>query len=398
MSKKGVTYPIGFTASGVHAGLKKQGALDLALVVSDRPAAVAGRFTRNVVKGHSLQVSREHVKGGTARAVMVNAGCANACMGQRGWDDAVAICDYLAGRLDCPPQQVLPNSTGVIGQPLPMEKSLSGLDAAIDGLSPEGSDSASQAIMTTDTHPKTATADCTLDGHTVHVGAMAKGSGMIHINLATMISVITTDAALTPAACDELLEQVVVSTYNHVTVDGDTSVCDTVLLLANGAAGNPELDAGDPRLMTLAVTLKAVAGQLSRMLAADGEGATKLLTIRVEHCPTPSDARLIGQAIAKSPLCKTAAYGKDANWGRLITAAGYSGASFDPDKVDIYIGGLQVCADGGALPFSEEEALAILDQPEVVYRLDFKQGDFSDFMWTCDLTHDYVTINGSYRS
>ncbi|MFR1759892.1 MAG: bifunctional ornithine acetyltransferase/N-acetylglutamate synthase, partial [Christensenellaceae bacterium] len=231
-----------------------------------------------------------------------------------------------------------------------------------------------------------------------HVGAMAKGSGMIHVNLATMISVITTDAALTPAACDELLGQVAAATYNHVTVDGDTSVCDTVLLLANGAAGNPELDAGDPRLMTLAVTLKAVAGQLSRMLAADGEGATKLLTIRVEHCPTPAAARLIGQAIAKSPLCKTAAYGKDANWGRLITAAGYSGASFDPDKVDIYIGGLQVCADGGALPFSEEEALAILDQPEVVYRLDFKQGDFSDFMWTCDLTHDYVTINGSYRS
>jgi len=279
-----------------------------------------------------------------------------------------------------------------------MDKITAGIDAAYALLTDEGSDIASQAIMTTDTHPKTATGDCTIDGCTVRVGAMAKGSGMIHINLATMISVITTDAALTPAACDELLGKLIHQTYNHVTVDGDTSVCDTVLLLANGASGAPLLDAGDPRLATLALTLKVVATRLSRMLAADGEGATKLLTIEVEHCPTANDAKLIGQAIAKSPLCKTAAYGKDANWGRLITAAGYSGADFDPTCVDIFIGDLQVCADGGALDFSEEEALKILEKDEVVYRLDFKQGEYSDFMWTCDLTHDYVTINGSYRS
>jgi glutamate N-acetyltransferase/amino-acid N-acetyltransferase len=398
MSIKGVTYPKGFTAAGIHAGLKKNGAPDLALVVSDRPAVVAGRFTRNIVKGHSLQVCRDHARLGAARAVMINAGCANACMGARGREDALAICEHVGRLLHCPAEQVLPNSTGVIGQPLPMEPILHGLDEAAARLSDQGSEDAARAIMTTDTHPKTATADCQLDGIPVHIGAMAKGSGMIHVNLATMISVITTDANLTPAACDLLLDTLVKRTYNHVTVDGDTSVCDTVLLLANGAAGGPKLDAGDPRLAPLAMALQVVARQLSRMLAADGEGATKLLTIVVEHCPTSLDARLIGQAIAKSPLCKTAAYGKDANWGRLITAAGYSGAHFDPEGVDIYIGDLQVCANGGALAFDEDRAREILSADEVVYRLDFKQGEYSDFMWTCDLTHDYVTINGSYRS
>ena len=193
MSIKGVTYPKGFTAAGVHAGLKKNDAKDLALVICQTPAAVAGRFTRNVVKGHSLQVTRKHVlEGGYARAVMINAGCANSCMGQRGMDDALAICRYLADRLDCPLEQVLPNSTGVIGQPMPMDKIFHGLDEALEALSPEGSDSASMAIMTTDTHPKTATADCVIDGHTIRIGAMShKGSGMIHVNLATMISVIT---------------------------------------------------------------------------------------------------------------------------------------------------------------------------------------------------------------
>lgn len=397
-SLQGVTYPKGFRASGVACGLKKNGNPDLGLVVCDHPATAFGMFTRNVVKGHSLQLARDNVANGQAQAVVVNAGCANACMGETGRQDALTFARLTAEAVCCVPEDVLPGSTGVIGMPMEMDKIAAGVKAAAAALSREGGPEAAAAIMTTDTHPKMAQTSLTLGGREVRIGAMAKGSGMIHVNLATMISVITTDAALTPAACRKVLRQVVGRTYNHVSVDGDTSVCDKVLLLASGDSGAPVLDEHSPELPLLEQALEDVATEIARMLAADGEGATKLLTILVKGAPTQADATAIAQAIAKSPLCKTAAYGRDANWGRPMTAAGYSGAQFDPELADFYIGDLQVCKAGGALAFDEARAVEILSQSEVVYTLDLHQGEGQDFMWTCDLTHEYVTINGSYRS
>jgi len=396
--RSGVTYPKGFRAAGVACGLKKNGNRDLALVAADHPVTAAGMFTRNVVKGHSLQLARKNVANGVAQAVVINSGCANACMGQRGMDDALAYAALVAEAVGCSAEDVLTGSTGVIGMPLNMEAIAKGVKMAAAELSEDGGEHASLAIMTTDTVPKRAQADVELDGVTVRIGAMAKGSGMIHLNLATMISVLTTDAALTAAAADKVLHEVVDKTYNHVTVDGDTSVCDKVLLLCSGDSGMTPMDVDDPRLPAFTEALRGVAAIISRKLAADGEGATKLLTIQITGAPTQADATLIAGAIAKSPLCKTAAYGKDANWGRLLTAAGYSGAEFDPEKVDCFIGDLEVCHQGGALDFDEAEALRILEQEEVVYTLNLNQGEGADFMWTCDLTHDYVTINGSYRS
>ena len=398
MSSNGVTYPAGFRAAGVACGLKKNNALDLAVVISDVPATAAAVFTRNVVKGHSLQVSRRNVQAGTARVCIINSGCANACIGQRGWDDAIAITQMVAEKVGCAPEEVLPSSTGVIGVPLPMENLSFGIAAACAHASPAGGADASRAIMTTDTHPKEVHACFMLEGREIHLGGMAKGSGMIHPDMATMISVLTTDAAIEREALDAALREAVSSTYNRISVDGDTSVCDQVTILANGQAGNSPIVKGTAAFDTFVDVLTGMARELAKMLAADGEGATKLLTITIQHAPSDHDAHLIAAAIAKSPLCKTAAYGQDANWGRLMTAAGYSGAMFDPEKVDVYIGDIQVCQNGVAKDFDEEQALKVLSEKEVEYTLDFKQGEGFDQMYTCDMTHEYITINGSYRS
>jgi len=394
----GVTYAKGFRSAGVACGLKKTGAADLALVVSDTPAAAAGMFTRNIVKGHSLQLAQKNVANGQAQAVVINSGNANACLAERGTQDAMAMAAFTAECTGCAPEDVLTGSTGVIGLPMPMDKIKSGILAASKELSYDGGHQSALAIMTTDTIPKEAGIEINIGGTAVRIGAMAKGSGMIHINMATMISVITTDACISADALKCALHQVVEKTYNCVTVDGDTSVCDKVIILANGAAGNAAIEQNTPEYDAFVCALTQVAETISRMLAADGEGASKLLTIKIKNAPTYQDAKLIAQAIAKSPLCKTAAYGEDANWGRLLTAAGYSGAQFDPEKVDIFIGELQVCKNGGGLDFSEEEALKILKEKEVVYTLDFICGEGNYTAWTCDLSHDYVTINGSYRS
>lgn len=396
-NEKGVTYPQGFTAAGVACGLKKNGQPDVALVVCPDGTTAAGIFTRNMVKGHSLQLCRSHVAGGAARAVLINAGNANACVGPRGIADAESLCRMVAGLLGCASAEVLPGSTGVIGIPLPMEKMAEGIDKAIAELSDEGGDMAARAIMTTDTHSKQAGVSLTIGGREVRIGGMAKGSGMIHPDMATMIAVITTDAAIAAPLLDTALRQAADVSFNRISVDGDTSVCDKTLLLASGCSG-VTIEAGTEEYRLFMEGLTRVCGILARMLAADGEGATKLLTIEIKNAPTAQDARFIAVAIAKSPLCKTAAFGRDANWGRVLTAAGYSGAFFNPDKVDMYIGGLPVCRDGGGLPFDEDEALRILSEKEVTYTLDLKQGAYSDFMWTCDLSYDYVKINGSYRS
>ena len=396
MTGSGVTYAQGFTAAGVACGIKKKGGLDLAVVKCDVRARAAGIFTRNIVKGHSLRLARKNVRNGYAQLVVINSGCANACLGPRGDADALEMARLAANRFGVRQGDVLPGSTGVIGVPLPLDKIAAGLDEAI--LSRSGGADAARAIMTTDTVPKEAQADVTIGGRTVRIGGMAKGSGMIHPNMATLISVLTTDAAISVSALRQALRETAAVSYNRISVDGDTSVCDKVLILASGLAGNNVIEPGTEEYARFTAALKDVCIRLAKMLAADGEGATKLLTIQVKNARSARDAHLIASAIAKSPLCKTAAFGNDANWGRLLTAAGYSGARFNPEKVDIWIGSVKVCENGGGLPFDEEAALRELKQREVTYTLDFADGTASDTMWTCDFSLDYVKINADYRT
>lgn len=398
MTKFGVTAPKGFRAAGVACGLKKNGNSDLAMVVSDNIAQAAGIFTTNVVKGHSLKWSREKIKAGAARAVVINSGCANACVGPQGDEDAAAMASYAAQLVKCKPEEVMLGSTGVIGFRLDMDKIRHGIDEAYKNLSYDGGELASKAIMTTDTFNKQASAVFELEGKQITIGGMAKGSGMIHPNMATMISIITTDASISRELLDKALKAVADKSFNRVSVDGDTSVCDKVLILANGMAGNSTITSEGPAYDAFVNALHEVSVTLSKMLAKDGEGATKLIEIRAEQCSDKASAHLILNAIAKSPLVKTALFGQDANWGRIFTAAGYSGAQFDPEKVDIYLGELLVCKNGIALPFDEELALGILKKNEIVITLDFKSGEINDKIWTCDLSLDYVKINGSYRS
>jgi len=394
--ESGVTYAKGFKASGVACGLKKNGNPDLAIVVCDRLASAAGLFTRNAVKGHSLMLAQQNVRGGYAQAVIINAGNANACLGSRGDEDALKMAALMAQRFGLAPQHVLTGSTGVIGKPLPIDRVSAGISMAV--LSKQGGADAARAIMTTDTVKKQAEASFTINGCEVRIGGMAKGAGMIHPDMATMISVLTTDAAIDAQALQAALKEAADASYNRISIDGETSVCDQLLILASGASGCPAIKAGTADYTLFLDALKSVCITLARMLAADGEGATKLLTVTVKNARTQKDAQLISNAIATSPLCKTAAFGNDANWGRLLTAAGYSGAAFDPAKTDIYIGTVQVCSSGGGLDFDEAAALNELKQPEVVYTVDLREGSFSYTMWTCDFSLDYVRINADYRT
>lgn len=392
----GVTYPKGFIAAGVACGIKKNGDKDLAIVKCDVLANAAGLFTRNIVKGHSLQLAQENLANGKAQLVIINAGNANACLAERGRQDALLMAKLAAHEFGCAPEDVLTASTGVIGVPLPLDKIEAGVKKA--NLSREGGTDAVRAIMTTDTTAKQAQASCEMGGKQVRIGGMAKGSGMIHPDLATMISIITTDARISIGALKAALVAAAGRSFNRISVDGDTSVCDKALLMASGLAGNDEIHEGTEGFLLFLKALEDVCVTLAKMLAGDGEGATKLLTIRVNGARTDEDAHLIALTIAKSPLCKTAAFGNDANWGRLLTAAGYSGAAFDPEKVDIYIGDVQVCSRGGGLAFDEGLALKALKQSEVTYTLELNEGSGCDVMWTCDFSFDYVKINADYRT
>lgn len=398
MAKTGVTAAMGFKAAGVACGLKKNGDRDLALVVSDVPATSAGIFTLNIVKGHSLKWSRENIARGTAKAVVINSGCANACVGEKGDQDAYDMAKMASDLISCDTRDVLLGSTGVIGFRLNMDKIRKGLNEAFSKLSGEGGADAVRAIMTTDTFPKEASEVYQYAGRQITIGGMAKGSGMIHPNMATMISVITTDAVITKKMLNKALKSMADVSYNRISVDGDTSVCDKVLILANGLAGNPVIDREGPAYDAFLSVLSKVGITLAKMLAKDGEGATKLVEINVKHAPDRETSHMILNSIAKSPLVKTAIFGTDANWGRIFTAAGYSGADFDPDKVDIYLGDLLVCQSGTGLSFDENAALDILKADEVVITLDMNAGAIDDRIWTCDLTFDYIRINGSYRS
>ena len=392
--KSAITYPIGFEAGVAASGLKKDKLLDLCIIKSQKKASCAGVFTTNVVKGHSLEVCKEHVSGGYAKCIYVNAGNANACVGQDGVNDAKQICEIIAKHTECAQTEVLTNSTGVIGVRLPMNKVKAGIASAIDNLSEDGGEQAALAIMTTDTHPKAIHTEIDLDGKKVRIGAIAKGSGMIHPNMATMISLITTDAEIEPVLLQKILKKCADLTYNRVSIDGDTSVCDTVLILANGMSG-VTVNSLDGVFFS---ALLNICTKLSKMLAADGEGATKLMTINVKGAPDNGSAKLIANAIAKSPLCKTAAFGEDANWGRILTAAGYSGADFDPLLCELHIGDLLVYNHGLGIVFDEEEAAKILAKDEVEYNFSMNQGNGEYNVWSCDFSYDYIKINGSYRT
>lgn len=395
----GVTAPKGFRASGVHAGLKKKaGAPDLAVLFADAECTAAGVFTTNRIKAAALQVTMPRVADGYARALVINSGNANACTGAGGRDDARETARLAAELLGIAAEQVLVASTGVIGVPLPMEKIRAALPAAVASLNMDGGRDAARAIMTTDTVPKEAAVSFDSGGHKITIGGMAKGSGMIHPNMATMLAFITTDIAIHPMHLREALRYANDRSFNMITVDGDTSTNDMCLVLAGGSAATRPVEPGTAEFRLFREALTAVCTDLAKAMARDGEGATRLLEVRVLGAPSEDDARRAARAVAASNLVKTAIFGRDANWGRIICAAGYSGAEFDPDAFDVYLGDLAVARSGSALDFDEERATAILSGDPVVVTVDLHSGPASAVAWGCDLSYDYVRINADYRT
>lgn len=411
IARGGVTSAQGFTAAGVHAGFRKNpGRADLALVVADRPVAAAGVFTTNRFCAAPVQVSREQLGGiehgyGTMRAVVINSGNANAATGEPGLAIARETCGVVADALGCKAGEVLVASTGVIGVPLDIEPFEQGVPQAAAALSREGAHDAASAIMTTDTHAKEyavayeSTAPG-FEGCAFTVGGMCKGSGMIMPNMATMIAVITTDAPVQPAALHEILLSQVRVTFNKVTVDSDSSTNDTCVIFASGdaAQGVALIEQGTPAYAELCQAVHAVCENLARAIAADGEGASKLVTVNVHGAATEADADTAARSVANSPLVKTAIAGHDCNWGRIAAALGKCGVPFDQSRVDIDIMGMPVCRAGLTVPFDEAEALRRFEEPEIVIEANLGAGTCSTTVWTCDLTHEYVSINADYRS
>lgn len=394
----GVCAPAGFSASGVASGIRAKGRLDLALVVAGRPVPAAAVFTRNLVAAAPVTVSREHIAGGRARAVVINSGNANAATGSQGIVHARATADAVACELGCESEEVVVSSTGVIGVPLPVELVLGGIPAAVAALGSDSGTSAAEAIMTTDTYKKELSLSCEIGGRTVTVGGMAKGSGMIAPNMATMLCVLTTDAPLSSEVCDAVLRAVVAVSFNRVTVDSDTSTNDMCVLLASGEAGGEPFAPGSAELTRFTELLCDLAVALARSVARDGEGATKLVSVTVSGASSVDEADLCARTIGESPLVKTAIFGHDANWGRVAAAAGRSGAQFDPDRLSIDFLGIPVCRDGMTVAFDEDEALRRFEEPEIAIDVDLGAGESSATVWTCDLSYEYVRINGDYRT
>lgn len=387
--------PNGFRAAGVACGLKPDG-MDLALIVSDRPAAAAGVFTTNRVQAAPILVNREHLADGRAQAIMTNSKNANACTGERGLADARLTAHEAARELDVAPEDVLVNSTGVIGVPLPMENIRSGIPAAVRSLREDGWEDASLAIMTTDTVPKQASAEIRLDGRTVAISGIAKGAGMIAPDMATMLGFIATDAAVDPGRLDTCLRTAVDRSFNCITVDGDMSTNDTVLLLANGAACDRPLSAS--AIESFQEGLNTVCDSLAKQIARDGEGATRLITIRVAGAPSAQDARTVGMAVANSNLVKTAVFGRDPNWGRILCAIGYAGVPVEPGRISVSMAGIPIYGEGGGLPFDSGEAIRALSATDVEIGINLGLGDETATVYTCDLTYDYVRINAEYTT
>lgn len=394
----GITAPCGYLASGISSGIKKNGAFDLALLFSKRQCTAAGVFTKNKVKGHSLVLTEKHLSNGKAQCVLINSGNANACIGPHGTADAVLMAKECAKHLNITPEDVLVGSTGVIGHKLPIDTIIPGIRSAVDELSSSGGTNAASAIMTTDTYLKEFAIEFILNGKKTVIGGMAKGSGMIHPDMATMISVMTTDAKISSELLKKALIKAVSKSFNKISVDGETSVCDKVLLLANGCGeGNQLLDGTDDYYSFIAA-LTYLSILLSKSIISDGEGATKLIEINIFNAKTLHDAETAAKAVANSPLVKTAFYGEDANWGRILTAIGYSGADFNPLKTTISIGPLTMYEKGVAIPFDENIAKTVLKEKNIFIKIDFNEGVYNDTVWTCDFSHGYIDINAHYRT
>lgn len=403
--KGGVTAAKGFEAASTAAGIKYKDRTDMALIYSQVPCEAAGTFTTNVVKAAPVKWDRQVIDSGKkAQAVIVNSGIANACTGAEGFGYCKDTAEAAAKYLSVDAEGVLIGSTGVIGKQMPIDRLTAGIEvlAGKKNDSIENGTEAAKAIMTTDTHEKEPAVTIQVGGKTVTIGGMAKGSGMIHPNMCTMLAFVTTDAVITKEALQKALSEDVVDTYNMISVDGDTSTNDTALVLANGMAENPVIEYGTEDYQTFKAALHEINEYLAKQIAGDGEGATALFEVKVKGAESVEVAKVLAKSIACSNLTKTAIAGHDANWGRIVCAMGYSGAQFDPEKVDLFFeskaGKIQIAEDGVALDFSEEKATEILSQPEVTAIADVKMGDAEATAWGCDLTHGYIEINADYRS
>ena len=400
----GVVAAKGFQASGIHCGIRKnKEKKDLSLLTAAGPVPAAGVYTQNKVKGAPIFVTKEHIKDGYAQAVIVNSGIANTCNAD-GIEKAEGMAHIAAKALGINDDDVIVGSTGVIGQPLPLEPIQEHIDELFNSLtsSPEGGLHFEEGIMTTDTQPKQVAVEFTLDGKACRIGGCSKGSGMIHPNMATMLCFLTTDVAITPQMLQIALKRVVDDTFNMVSVDGDTSTNDTCCIMASGAAGNAVIEKQGEEFMQFVNALYVVLMNLSRMIAADGEGATRLVECVVSGAETKEQARIVSKSVICSSLMKAAIFGADANWGRALCAIGYAPVDVDVNKVDMSFasvaGVLPVCKDGAGIPFSEEIAKEILSQSEVKLLINLNSGEEEATAWGCDLTYDYVRINGDYRS
>ncbi|MGN0503267.1 MAG: bifunctional glutamate N-acetyltransferase/amino-acid acetyltransferase ArgJ [Ruminococcus sp.] len=398
-----VTSPLGFTAQGVCASIKPSNTTkrDLALIYCEKPCTAAAVYTKNLVKSSTIQVTKKHLANGIAQAVIVNSGNANTCNAD-GIDVAEKMCDIAAETLSVSPDDVIVASTGVIGQPLPIEPVIKGAQMMKGKLSKDGGTNAAEAIMTTDTVKKEMAMEMTLGGKKVTVGGIAKGSGMIHINMGTMLSFVTTDAAVSAEMLEEALREAVADSYNMVSVDGDTSTNDTLAIMASGLAGNEPITEKNEDYKIFVEGLTEAFKSLAKQLAGDGEGATKLLVCTVDGAKTKKDAVTVSKSIICSSLLKAAMFGADANWGRVLCAIGYSGADVDIKKVDVSFksnkGEILVCKDGAGVEFSEEKAKEILLEKEINILVSLNDGDGKAEAYGCDLTYDYVKINGDYRT
>lgn len=401
----GVNAAKGFMANGLNAGIKNNVKKDMALVYSEKPCVAAGVFTTNKVKAAPVKWDYNVVHNSPyAQAVVINSGVANACTGEEGYGYCMDMAEAVGNEMQLPKDAVLVASTGVIGRQLPMDIIKDGIKKLPKGLKPdeEAATLAAEAIMTTDTKSKQVAVNFEIDGKVVTVGGMCKGSGMIHPNMATMLCFITTDCMIKKDLLQKALSEIVNDTFNMISVDGDTSTNDSVLLLANGMAENKIIDTEDENYKKFYEALYYIMEELSKKIAGDGEGCTCLFEVRVLNALTKEDAKTMAKSVVCSSLTKAAIYGHDANWGRILCAMGYSGAEFDPELVDIYFesacGRLQIVKDGRADDYSEEEATKILSEDHVIAICDCKQGTFNATAYGCDLTHEYVNINADYRS
>ena len=397
-AKAGVTLPKGFQAAGVKAGIKKSGNLDVAVIYTEKKAVVAGTFTKNAVAAAPVHVSKEVVATHTAHAIVANAGCANACTGAQGEADAAAMQRIAADALGCSAQDVIVGSTGIIGQLLPMDKVEQGIHAAVKNLSVDGSVDAGNAIITTDTYSKAGATSVMIGGKEVRFGIIAKGSGMIRPDMATVLCFITTDADIDGMLLQEALSEVIEHSLNMISIDGDMSTNDMAIVLANGAAGNPKITEKNADYEAFKETLLALCQGISEKIAADGEGATKFITVHVKGAKSFTDAKTVGMSVANSPLVKTAFFGEDPNWGRVICAVGYAGVPMDPNHTTVQFGGIPVYADGVGVSYDEDALRAVMTAHDIVVEVDLKDGDSEAKVWTCDFSYEYVKINGEYHT